>query len=325
MKLERWFQNLGKDPGRSLFCLTSGGNGGDEWLHEVAQLKLHDLGLQDRIIFYDHYKGSLQKYEKPVLGYVEYHVSWHCNLNCKGCAHYCNLNRMPRFGDIKSFRANLLRLKLLFDHVETFTLMGGEPFLNPELGMFALAVRETFPATSLQIITNGLLILKAEEQLLDMLAECDALVMISNYPPTAKILEDVEARLKMHGVRFEVSPPITEFRFEVGAETGDGLFNYSHCCMKKCHFLEDDGCIGGCGAPIFYKENQEYLETKREVSLEDWINIQTQNDGWQLLYKLNKPMPFCRYCITGKRIMFPWQGQYTRELKEEEVSDRYKG
>ncbi len=191
--------------------------------------------------------------------------------------------------------------------------------------MFAMAVRETFPETSLQIITNGLLIPKADDKLLDLLTECDALIIISNYPPTAKMLDDIEAKLKAHSVRFEVSPSITEFRFEVGTEAGDELFNYSHCCMKKCHFLEDDGRIGGCGAPIFYWENREYLETEREVSKEDWINIQTQNDGWQLLDKLNKPFPFCRYCITAKRIMFPWQGQYTRELKEEELSGRNKG
>ncbi len=130
LKLGRWFQNIGKDPGQTLFCLTSGGNGGDEWLHEVAQIKLYDMGLQDRISFYDHYKGSLQKYEKPVLGYVEYHVSWHCNLNCKGCAHYCNLNREPRFGDIGSFHDNLVQLNRLFDNVETFTLMGGRTLLK---------------------------------------------------------------------------------------------------------------------------------------------------------------------------------------------------
>lgn len=30
-------------------------------------------------------------YNKPQLSYIEYHVSNHCNLKCKGCGHYSNL------------------------------------------------------------------------------------------------------------------------------------------------------------------------------------------------------------------------------------------
>ena len=43
---------------------------------------------------------------KPVLYHFEVHITDHCNLNCKGCAHFSNLCK-PTFADLDEFEADM--------------------------------------------------------------------------------------------------------------------------------------------------------------------------------------------------------------------------
>ena len=62
---------------------------------------------------------------------IEYHLVNHCNLNCKGCAHFAPLAK-PWFADINEFEKDLNQLssKVIIDKL---TLFGGEPLLNNDI------------------------------------------------------------------------------------------------------------------------------------------------------------------------------------------------
>ena len=42
------------------------------------------------------------------------------------------------------------------------------------------------------------------------------------------------------------------------------------------------------------------------VEQKDLVNIFTQNDGWEIIKKMNSPMTFCYYCSSNIR-EFEWE------------------
>ena len=298
-----------KDETDTAFLLMHYGKAGDAWLHEEFQIRQKEACKQGRVFFYDALSNTLMKYDKPVLGYLEYNAAWHCNLRCKGCSHLSNLVKKPVWGDEEHFRRNLLRVRELFAHVEDIRFVGGEPFLNPDIGRLVLAARSVFPCAEVIVVTNGLLVPKLQEDILDTLRDNNASVYISSYPPTMKKKEEIAGILRSHGIRCRFSRPIQQFQYEVGETPEDGKENYSHCFVKQCHLLH---------VPLTYHENKDELAVQREISEDNWINIMEEDDGYAILQKMHRAIPFCRYCITKRKIMFPWQGGYTQELREKE-------
>ena len=284
------------------------------WLIEAFQVYLKKHGLEDRLYLYDSEEQQLVKPDKPVLGYFEYHVSWQCNLKCKGCTHYSNLFREKLFGDLKQYKKDLNRLRELFSNIDMIHLLGGEPLLNKELPDFIKATREAFPRTSLWVVSNGLLIPRAESELFRVMREQRAKFEISNYPPTQEMKSEIQRILKNESIEYTISDPIQSFYSVISGETGDINKNF-HDCEARCHFLQDGGKLGVCGEPIWRRQSQQFLSKQLEVTDTDYIDIYQVKNGYEILERFMKPIPYCRYCNFEKKYVFEWQGNYTKELE----------
>lgn len=59
--------------------------------------------------------------------------------------------------------------------------MGGEPLLHPEVEKFLVEARKLFPKSEIQLVTNGLLLKKRKEELLDTINDNNIRVCVSNY------------------------------------------------------------------------------------------------------------------------------------------------
>lgn len=87
---------------------------------------------------------------------LELHVSHACNLACESCAHYSNQNHkgvLPLETGREWLAAWSRRLM-----PRQFSLLGGEPCLNPRLADFVWLARETFPGSQIILVTNGFLL-----------------------------------------------------------------------------------------------------------------------------------------------------------------------
>lgn len=75
-----------------------------------------------------------------------------------------------------------------------------------------------------------------------------------------------------------------------------------------------------CGIPIFYDAAKDKLKAEREVGDSDWVDLYRAADGYEVLEKFSKAIPLCDYCVdVRENAFFPWQGQYTQELRDEDV------
>ena len=122
---------------------------------------------------------------------IEYHLVNHCNLNCKGCAHFAPLAK-PWFADINEFEKDLNQLssKVIIDKL---TLFGGEPLLNEDIDKFLIVARKILPNADISVLTNGVLLLKKLSGLVKTMKDNHIYMDITCYP----INVDYELELKM--------------------------------------------------------------------------------------------------------------------------------
>lgn len=106
---------------------------------------------------------SLLRTELP---YLEFHLTDHCNLNCKGCAHYSPM-ASDHYADLYQLEKDLQRLAQLFRNIRLIRLMGGEPLLHPDVDRFIRTTRSAFPKSRIGIVTNGILLPQASQAFWD--------------------------------------------------------------------------------------------------------------------------------------------------------------
>ena len=114
--------------------------------------------------------------EAIVRAAVEFNVVEHCNLSCAACDHASPL--LPRkFASLRDFVVDLTALAAVLE-VDELRLLGGEPLLHPELIGFVRAARRTGIARRIWLVSNGVLLHRAPEELFDLI---DGL-WVSRYP-----------------------------------------------------------------------------------------------------------------------------------------------
>ena len=95
---------------------------------------------------------------------LEIHVSYHCNLSCKGCSHMTPLEK-EKFIDEDDIYDNLKILSKRL-HCEVIRLIGGEPTLNKNLAEIAKNIKKIKIADKIAIATNGIFIDRLDNEVL---------------------------------------------------------------------------------------------------------------------------------------------------------------
>lgn len=272
--------------------------------------KLDKMGVKENVYSISDIEDFLEHMEffagKPVLPYIEMHLSDHCNLNCKGCGHLSNI-APEKFADYDQFAKDIYKLKELFSHIKKFRLMGGEPFLNPDLAEFAELVRSENRDTDIRIVTNGLYFGSNSEHTLKRLADLNIQLDISSYPPTVKRKKQIAAILNRFGVIYHFSENINKFlKFRNPDFNKDIHVSYEHCHMKMCTFLRD-GEMAACSFPVIYSQLDTFMRGRFAVD-SDIIHIHNSDiNGWKVTWKLTHPLNSCRYCRTDGPEFYLWE------------------
>lgn len=121
---------------------------------------------------------------KKHIPLIEYHLTNHCNLNCKGCAHFAPIAE-PWFANINEYKNDMEELssKVVVDEL---ILFGGEPLLHPNISEFLIESRKMLQNTKISVLTNGLLVLERISELKDVFVQNDVWLDITCYPIDVK-------------------------------------------------------------------------------------------------------------------------------------------
>ncbi len=255
--------------------------------------------------------GSFLKYYKdfkPVMPKLEISVTNYCNLHCRRCGNFSNLVNEKDILDLDKFEQYLICLKEKFSDMLLFSVLGGEPLLNPQLEKYILLLRRYFPHTKIRVTTNGLLLTKISQKLIDTMVQCNVYFHISQYPPTREKLDGIIDFLKKNQVSFYITTPVTEFRkmISLKQEGGERTFGkYSDCI---CHVL-DEGRIYMCGIFQRLYAVQDYFGVhieEGELKKSSIDLMSDEVDGWDIIKYFNRPVSLCRFC-SCEDVWVPWE------------------
>ena len=151
-------------------------------------------------------KKSIQHQKSWIqLPNLEIHVSHACNLSCMQCTHFSNYNHKGMLSPEDADRQMGLWSERLLPR--DFSLLGGEPALNPQLGEICRIARRHWPHSRLQLVTNGFL-LHRHPCLPSILEETGTYLEISVHhnsaeyqerlKPVTQLIKDWESTYKLH-------------------------------------------------------------------------------------------------------------------------------
>src|SRR5262245_48374811 len=143
--------------------------------------------------------GRKLKVQSLEVQSLEVPVTQHCNLRCAACDHGSPLLGKS-FLDLEQFAQDLTVLKWAM-RTNEFKLVGGEPLQHPQLLSIIEVIRRSGIAKQIVLITNGMLLHKAEQALW---REIDVL-WLSIYPGVSLplSLQEIEDLCHEYGVRFD--------------------------------------------------------------------------------------------------------------------------
>ena len=253
----------------------------------------------------DSLKRLVSFFLKPVLPYMELHLTDHCNLNCKGCDHFSPLARHKN-ANIEQYREDIYRLKKLFRNIGKIRLMGGEPLLHPHPEAFVFLTRKAFPRASIHFVTNGILLPKANKEFWHACRKTDTVIDISVYPPNQNNVTewcDLCAQKNVKVVAFgrsnngdlsdEGNVQVFLKHMNING-TSDKNTSFTNCRKKfNCPFLHE-GKLYTCMMPAlvhYFNDAFGY-----QISTDGGIDIHQKVTGKQIVEHLSKPIETCRWC-----------------------------
>ena len=253
-------------------------------------------------------KGAIERHvlhKPPHLHRLLFHVTDHCNLNCKGCTHFSNISA-KHMADPDEYRADILRLTEVFSGITEIFLLGGEPLLHPDLESFVRITREAFPKSRIKVMTNGVLVGRMPDSFWNAMRETGSWLLCDDYPVGAT-KEEIEAVVVAHDVLLEWTDPREEF-FKLPIDlTGsqDPAVSFRRCRgVMNCPVLRD-GRIYPCAYAAFVEIFIKKFGTEGlEAGEKDSISI--ERDPYAIWDFLNEPVPWCRHCDFDSKETYRW-------------------
>ena len=134
-------------------------------------------------------------------------VGFACNLNCKGCSEYNEYHKSKEMLDFETVKRTIDNYFLTVDYVIQIDILGGETFINRDIGKICRYIDETYSERfhKMVIHTNGIIV--PREDVLEDLQKCKKLhIWISDYSKQTnqrqkENIDVFQRKLKMYQIK----------------------------------------------------------------------------------------------------------------------------
>lgn len=263
----------------------------------------------------DAVKTFTQRFTAPL--HVEFNVTDHCNLNCKGCSHYSPL-APAEYEDPDRLEESMRLLSSIkgSKKIEGVYLIGGETLLYPTLKEAMVLARKYFPWAKISVFTNGLLIPRMDEEFWQICRRERCVIALTRYPVKFDY-ENAEALCREKGVEVEVfgdrSVANTFFRLPLdSAKSQHRWISHFRCFSFGCLTI-DHGKIFPCATSACVGHLNRRFGTDFRWENGDFIPVEKIRNVRELRRLRNRPVPFCKYCRHSEPVKY---GPSRRALEE---------
>ena len=242
-------------------------------------------------------------------GYIELYIINECNLTCSNCNRYNNYNFSGHYDWQQHEKAILTWGQRL--SAQMVTIIGGEPFLHPDLLHWSSLVKRAWPEHSIIIQSNGTVYHHDIDEILKI--ENLSISVAVHHPGLLKKIKKTNSRfvLKHNG---SIKPNVAvEDDFSDCALVDRGLFfevydsdnileSFNACTMKYSHTIFQ-GRLYKCPMvavlPEFRKQFNVRLSQQQQELLESYPSLSSDCSDAELEKFLNEedsPIPQCKLC-----------------------------
>lgn len=231
-----------------------------------------------------------------ILPQVEMHIIDSCNLNCRGCSHFSPIfpNTLP---DLNLRLRDVKKLKEKVSCVLRFYILGGEPFLNPEIGTYVSNIRKIFPYTQLYIVTNGLLIEQASKEILQCIKDNQTWISISEYEPTHDQIDKICHVLNEYRIMYEIRGASRKEKFCLPLSLSENSSYPRTCISKQCVTIWN-GKIARCPQLMYIVHFNSHFHT--HLPEDGILDLEDCVQGQELLCVLQEEVPLCKHCVKNE-------------------------
>ena len=250
-------------------------------------------------------------------------VTEKCNLNCSHCNMFIPHFEMPKHRELDSMINDIDSYFNIVDYVSVFHLVGGEPFLHPQIQDVIQHILSNYidRIDKFIITTNGSIAPKPST--IELLKSSNIILSVSNYSDKLQKLktkvEKVIGIYKSNGIRHYVRNEIEwydfgDLRIKKNLST-DKLIKHFDSCTAPFRGLNDGKfyyCHLNTGAvltKLFSLDKNDYVEIDK-ISKEDLLKFDLgYTDLGYITFCDN-----CNGCNTGIKIPVTYEKQGVRDL-----------
>lgn len=227
---------------------------------------------------------------------IEINVINKCGMKCQGCSHFASLEKEEEIYSLDSLESDLIQLKTLGIKIkQEFKLIGGEPLLiGDKLIDFINLIRKYYNEQRIVIHTNGLLVEKMSDELIDCMDKNNVHLYISKMNGYNIDKNKINARFNKTRICCLYMDDKETFSkiFLPSGKTKNKLLQYSICTRKCCHTLRN-GKLFVCSVAAFvYRLNRDF-GTKYPENC--FIDIY-KNSAEDIIEFLRNPTELCSHC-----------------------------
>ena len=149
-------------------------------IHSVSTFHFGSQDLSPKPVKQDQNTSRLCDHneDRVKIPYCEIDIVHSCNLRCALCSHF------------SPFRSGRSTKEDIIDWLQSWSkkilpnvinLLGGEPFLHPDLAEIVRESRRIFPDSKIEITSNGLLLRRIDSEVFEALREVKVKVIVSDH------------------------------------------------------------------------------------------------------------------------------------------------
>jgi MoaA/NifB/PqqE/SkfB family radical SAM enzyme len=244
-----------------------------------------------------------EQHKRKDLLEFEIHFADHCNLNCIGCSHFSPLAEKT-FLDAAILQRDCERLSVLGKNkIKEIRILGGEPLLHPECSELLDIAGKYFNNGTLNVVTNGILLLKQPLEFWQVCKKYDIRISITKYPVKVDY-DGIEKQAKIHDIHlsyFDNTGMVLRSMYckpldLQGTQNAEKSFAFCRSA-SVCPQLKN-GKIYMCATIPYIGYFNKQFDQNLEIKVGDFLDIFKIKHIDEILDFLCKPVPFCRYCDT---------------------------
>lgn len=245
------------------------------------------------------------------FGWVEVHAVDHCNNNCRWCHNYSPL-AVPRTYEASEYFRGLDILQENGVYYQILSIMGGEPFLHPDLVGFAVDLKRRY-MKELMVTTNGFWLGDRQIIAYAPLFEVLDVVHFSVYPNMLKRLGGRERFDSLCEAVRALHPHLTINVNDKQSFRPLDFFEESvrpavYCVNAECTALLPDGRMARCGAGGYLHLHPS--PPRAFANSEDMfydLNQFNQQSFW--MWRKRFPLDACAHCSFAQPGNGSWKAQ----------------